>query len=386
MKAVHISTTDYGGAYRAAANISRAMNMCGADSKVIVRERHSDEDVIPYCNTCVKLLMSKTKNFFNLLVSRGAIINDLFGSDITSMKEVQEADVIILHWVNSFISYKGVEKLCSLGKPVFWVMHDMWCFTGGCHYDGGCGGFINNCLDAERCDLPSAKKRIWLSADITFIGPSRWITDCAVKSSLLKSHRCLCMKNPVDTEVFKPADGFRIDGRKVIMFGAMIPGDERKGLDLLMKSLDLLDADRYRVIIFGNTDSMKLSGIKQDCKVLGVLKGDRRLAEAYNMADVFVIPSKQENLSNAVTEAMSCGIPAVAFDIGGMSDMIEHKKDGYLAKPFDTEDLAAGIEYCVSHKDELGQAARLKIEKEFSMKLIGEEYVTLCDAVCQNGK
>ncbi len=384
MKVVHISTTDYGGAYRAAANISRAMNMCGVSSSVLVREKHSDEDVIPVCDTFGKLFLSKAKNLFNLLCSRGEIVNDVFGTDITGRPEVQQADVIILHWINSFISYSEVAKLCSMGKPVFWVMHDMWCFTGGCHYDSNCCGYINSCKDGRHCSIPAAKMSVWSKADITFIGPSRWMTECAMQSSLLKLHKCITVKNPVDTGVFIPAAEDRIDGKKVILFGAMIPGDSRKGLDLLIKALERLDRDKYRVIIFGNTSGMELSDIKMDLKLLGNIQGNRKIAEAYNMADVFIIPSRQENLSNAVTEAMSCGIPTVAFDIGGMSDMIEHKRNGYLAKPFDTEDIACGIEYCAAHKDELGKYARQKTENEFSMKVIGDKYARLCTGACEH--
>lgn len=393
MKIVHISTTDFGGAYRAAANISRAMCMCGADSKVIVREKHSAENVIPFCNTSAKLLVSKTKNFFNLMASRGEIINDMFGSDITSMREILEADVIILHWVNSFVSYEGVRRICSLGKPVFWVMHDMWCFTGGCHLDYGCGKYADCCgmcpllKSRSEGDLSSEiikrKKSEWVSADFSLIGPSKYMSEAARISMLMKNRNVINIPNPVDTDIYLSRKHSN-NKKKMILFGALSPREYWKGMDLLIGALKCLSPSLYKVVICGRTDGVENVNIMQEIEMTGLIASKEKMAELYDMADVFVIPSRQENLSNAVLESLSCGTPVAAFNIGGMSDMIEHKADGYLAKPFDTEDLATGIEYCASRKSEMGAAARQKIEKEFSMRVIGERYVRLCSEACDH--
>lgn len=395
MKVVHISTTDYGGAYRAAANISRAMNMCGVSSSVLVREKHSDEDVIPVCDTFGKLFLSKAKNLFNLLCSRGEIVNDVFGTDITGCPEVQQADVIILHWINSFISYSEVAKLCSMGKPVFWVMHDMWCFTGGCHLDYGCGRYSEKCgkcpilHSVQENDMTERifrnKLKIWNGADITAVGPSRYMAECASHSEIFRNKQIINIANPVDTDIFRREEYDKNEtDKKTVMFGALKPGEIWKGMDMLAEALGHLDKDKYKVLTAGKTENIERLNIPLDAVNAGMVSEQKKMAELYSKADVYVIPSRQENLSNSVLEAMSCGIPTVAFDIGGMSDMIEHKRNGYLAKPFDTEDIACGIEYCAAHKDELGKYARQKTENEFSMKVIGDKYARLCTGACEH--
>lgn len=379
MRVVHVTTTDYGGAYRAAQNISKALKMNGVDSEVLVREKHSEESVVPYFGNGFRLLISKTKNLINLALSskQGKIVNDVFGTDITDHPLVTGADVIVLHWVNSFISYSSVKRLIALRKPVYWVMHDMWPFTGGCHYDEECNGYSEWCRTGMCCGIPQAKRNAVCDSGIVFVGPSRWITDCAAGSSLLRNMRCVNINNPVDTSLFKPEGRFENHEKKRIVFSAMIPGDDRKGLDLLKESFSMLPPDGYEAFVIGGTGKTDTDGFAINTTRLGCLKTPAEIRRAYSGMDVSVVPSRQENLSNTVLESMACGIPVVAFDVGGMGDMIEHKVNGYLARPFDTSDFAKGIEYCACHADKLGRAARTTAVERFSMDIIGKKYVDL---------
>ena len=117
---------------------------------------------------------------------------------------------------------------------------------------------------------------------------------------------------------------------------------------------------------------------------MGLLHDDVSLALIYSAADITVVPSRQDNLSNIVVESLACGTPAVAFDIGGMSDMIVHKVNGYLAKPFDTSDLASGIDWVISndkrHKD-LCIKARDKAVGCFDIEKTARKYAILYENV-----
>ncbi len=392
MKVLHITTTDYGGAYRAAANISAAMGKQGMESALLVREKKDGENVVPAVTTRGSLFLSKTRNFLNLLVSRGSVVNDRFGCGIHRHPLVKEADIIILHWVNSFVSYKGVERLLGSGKPVVWVMHDMWLFTGGCHYDGGCGKYGGGCLDCPLLKygkglahrLQRRKRKMLSQGKFTAAGCSRWITACAKKSPVLEGKRCVTIPNPVDTDVYhrrkpeKEASAGTGGEKKTILFGAMSVADTRKGFDLLIKALGYLPKEQYILSVVGEADRNIFEDMKFEYRFYGRIDSPERMAGVYNEADVYVIPSRQENLSNAVTEAMACGVPVVAFDIGGMSDMIEHKKNGYLAKAFDCEELAEGIRFCTEHLETLSVAAEETIAGQFSMSIIGKRYKQLC--------
>lgn len=388
MKVVHITTTDYGGAYRAASNISIAMRKQGIESVLLVREKSGSESVVPAIDTRLALLRSKMRNFFNLLISHGDVVNDRFGYEIHRHFLVKEADVIVLHWVNSFVSYRGVERLLRSGKPVIWVLHDMWLMTGGCHYDKECGKYQGECRDCPllrnrvslTCRLQKRKKKMLAFGNFTAVGCSQWITECAGKSLILNGKRCLCIQNPVNTEIYQTKCRRReSQGKKRVLFGAMSLRDERKGLDLLIKAFGYLPKEQYTLLVVGEAERQVLEGLEFEYRFWGRVESQEQMAEIYNMADVYVIPSRQENLSNAVTEAMACGVPVAAFDIGGMADMIVHHENGYLASAFEEKDLAVGIVYCIEHGERLGKNAREWVEIHNSYDVIGVQYRKLLE-------
>ena len=96
-----------------------------------------------------------------------------------------------------------------------------------------------------------------------------------------------------------------------------------------------------------------------------------------------VVPSIQENLSNAIMESISCGLPVIAFDIGGNSDMIKHKSNGYLAKPYSSEDLAKGINWIINsnNSDSLSKYSRNLTLHNFSSEIVSKKYIALYKSI-----
>jgi glycosyltransferase involved in cell wall biosynthesis len=165
----------------------------------------------------------------------------------------------------------------------------------------------------------------------------------------------------------------------MILFGAMkSTKDKRKGFQYLKSAINVLSEDfDFEAIVFGN--SGKDDQLNIPINYMGNFPNNM-LTTLYSAADVFVAPSVQDNLPNTVMEALACGTPSVAFDIGGMSDMIIHKENGYLAKPFDTNDLARGIEWIVRHdqrKKDLSDKSRKYVENNFELKYIAKKYADL---------
>ena len=107
------------------------------------------------------------------------------------------------------------------------------------------------------------------------------------------------------------------------------------------------------------------------------------LADVYTQADVMVVPSLNENLSNTIMESLSCGTPVVGFDIGGNSDMIDHKQNGYLAAERDCDDLARGIEWCLTSNTDgaMSKKAREKVMKNFTIEIVSEQYKRLYESI-----
>ena len=223
--------------------------------------------------------------------------------------------------------------------------------------------------------------------NLTIIALSRWLATCAESSELLKDKHIMCLANPIDTEVFSPFDKLHarkllnlpID-KKLILFGAMgATSDPRKGFSELSQALTLLKRDDVELVVFGSSKPKTSQDFKYKTHYLGSLHDDVTLKVLYSAADVMVVPSLQENLSNAIMESLACGTPVIGFDIGGNSDLIGHQINGYLAKPFDSDDLAKGIEWILNAKnyDQLCENAREKVVTTFDCQLVAKQYIEI---------
>jgi len=301
--------------------------------------------------------------------------------------------LVHLHWVGA--SMLRVEELARLRCPVVWTLHDAWAFTGGCHYARDCDGFKKHCghcpqLGSRRENdysrsLMNRKARTFEKLDLTIVTPSRWLADMARQSSLFTERRIEVIPNGLDTESFKPVN--RQAARQyfnlppdmpVLLFGAQWVTDRRKGGDLLCEALKLLDRP-CTLLVFGQGKLPLETAPHVTVRQFGSLADDISLAMLYSAADVFLCPSREDNLPNTVAEAFACGTPCIAFDINGLPDMIEHQVNGWLARPFDSADFAEGIRWLSRHPhpDQLRRAAREKAVSEYSMALMEERYVAL---------
>jgi glycosyltransferase involved in cell wall biosynthesis len=219
------------------------------------------------------------------------------------------------------------------------------------------------------------------------VGLSKWISNCAKESSLLKNQQIVNIPNPIDTNVFKPFDKKQTRelwnlpaNKKLILFGAMSgTSDINKGFKELMESLDLLNDHSIEFVIFGSSEPKEKLPFKFKTHYLGHLNDDVSLVTLYSAVDVMIVPSLQETLPQTAAEAMACGTPVVAFAHTGLLDIVQHKKTGYLAKPFQTQDLALGIEWVLNTKnyDELCVNARKKIVTEFDSSMVADSYIEL---------
>lgn len=405
MKVLHITTIDTGGAYKAVSRLHESMMNQGIASKVIVRTKLHDDSRVTEVNAGFwKKNISRGKNVINQMFKKGEMHGDRFGTDLSHNKYVQEADIIILHWINSFLSLSNIAALCELGKPVIWVLHDMWIFTGGCHCDRYCGRYEQFC---GYCPLLSSsrlkdityynycrKLKVFQNVSMTVVGPSRWITDCAGKSQILQQKRILRIPNTLNTKLYMPLHNkvklrqkyHILSDKKLILFGASGQGTEdlMKGFSYLLKAIQQLSAQEYALAVFGNTGK-NITALKEfDIYELGYIEDEKELCEIYNLADVFVNPSLQESFGFTVCEAMACGVPVTAFAIGGIKDQVTHRENGYLAEYQNADDLASGIVYCAQHSAELGEKAHVSAQK-YSYENIGRKYQKICDDLLMSG-
>jgi glycosyltransferase involved in cell wall biosynthesis len=307
-----------------------------------------------------------------------------------------------LHWVGHGLL--RVEEIGRLRCPIVWTLHDTWAFTGGCHYTSDCVGFKKECghcpqlgssddEDLSRM-LMRRKAKAFRDLNLTIVTPSQWLAKLAERSSLFAGRRIEVIPNGLDTNAFAPVSRtaarayLRLpDELPVILFGAHWLLDPRKGSDLLCEALSIL-AKKCTLLTFGEGQLQLSSSHNVRSIPLGNLTDAASLALAYSAADVFVCPSREDNLPNTVAEALACGTPCVAFDVNGLPDMITHKVNGWLASPFDPSALADGILWILSHPnpDQLSRAARAKAVAEYSLDVMSSRYGALYSELLAGGR
>lgn len=401
MKVLILSThDDFGGAERCAFRLHKGLNRIGINSFMLVAHKHSDLHNVYLGNRgklqrSISLVIPKLEklytNCYTYSTTKKPNVQfspSLFSTCFTFEEYVNSInpDIIHVHYLShSFLSLK---RLVSLKIPIVWTMHDMWIFTGGCHYDQECGRYVQSC---GKCKILNSNKVKDLSSkvyerknnilkkiqNISFIASSNWMKDSALSSSLLSSRNVSRIQTGVDTTVFRPAgkftarDAFNLPQRKkIILFGAMnSTSDPRKGFKYLKEAIYQIRDKDIEIVIFGASHGDEIDALPFPVHFLGRLTNDNAISLAYSCADVMMVPSIQENLANTIMESLSCGTPVVAFKLGGNPDMIEHKVNGYLSDPFDANDLANGIDWVINKSDwnTMSRNARSKAVKYYEI-------------------
>jgi len=325
------------------------------------------------------------------------------GVPVASHPEVASADIIHLHWVQQgFLSLAEISRLQNTGKPIVWTLHDMWAFTGICHYAGACDRYTRQCRKCPQLRNPSAtdishkrfleKSQTIDFSKIVFVGCSEWIAQKARESTLLRESRVVTIPNPVNTDLFAPMSREAARAQleikatnKVILFGAAKVTDSRKGIHYFLEACKILffrqsvSAAEITVLFFGNDEPTLSSRIPFPSVHLQYLHSEADLAAMYAAADLFVIPSIEDNLPNTVVEALACGTPVAGFATGGITSMIEPGKNGELATPGSAHDLAMAIYKVLFASDPLilSRGARHSALAKFREDVVAAQYKAL---------
>lgn len=319
-------------------------------------------------------------------------------------------ELIHLHWVGD--GFLPLWDLGGLTAPTIWTLHDAWAFTGGCHYFQDCERYFDGCgkcpqigsrrsADISRfvCRL---KKNGVKRHDPVIVAPSQWLAECARNSSVLHNCRIEIIPNGIDTEIFRPIDKYMARqllrlpmDKKIVLYGAM--GGQRnplKGYEIFESSLHHLAAmvitGEIAVVSFGDqasgTVADDIAGFQSIH--IGVLKDELTLALLYSAADLFVLPSLQDNLPNTVMESLACGTPVVCFRSGGVIDMVEHDQNGFIAENFSPVELAHGIATVLGseeYRKTLAGNATATVCKKFDINIVAARYIELYNDVLQQG-
>lgn len=412
LKILHVNAYEIeGGAARAANRIHRSMvdygEVNGIGSKMrVIHKQTSDTSVIGgtvpqsrFWSSIHHRISRHSKRSFsttNPNWNSYAWPDTGLGNEIQELYIQGEADLVHLHWMGD--STLSIEEIGRLTVPLVWTLHDQWAFCGAEHYtrppqadetESSDDRFVLGYPPTSRPDGESGpdltrrtwlrKKNAWRKA-IHIVTPSKWMGECARRSELMEDWPIMVIPYPIDLTIWAPLDQQQARAilqlpldRPLVLFGA-VGGtvDGRKGADLMLEALQKLKIEikdttlgKLELVVFGQSKPTEVPNLGFPIHYSGRLNDNISLRLLYAAADVFVIPSRQDNLPNTGLEAHACGTPVVAFRTGGLVDIIDDRVTGALAEPFDTSSLAQSLRWVLENsqrRKELGAAARRRAE------------------------
>jgi glycosyltransferase involved in cell wall biosynthesis len=414
---VQVSTEDLnGGAAIAAYRLYTGLKRHKTDVRMLVRfKRSTNPDVIAV--SPLDRDKELEKELFSGLIheecinrNRTAISNTyfsypLFGYDFEHSELLKNADVINLHWINFFCSLSSLKKIAGLKKPVVWTLHDQWLLTGGCHYASGCDKFMADCMKCPQLQndgdhLPHSfllkKQALIEELDPVIVTPSKWLATIVKNTPCFKDTRVEIIPNSVDTSLYSnipkkiartllnlPAGGFHI------LFSLSNAGEKRMGVSHLASIFRYCMDDpvfakkvttgEITILCFGDPGTWA-GEIPVPMRSLGKITEEKHLSTVYSSADIFLSTSTEANFPNMVIESMSCGTPVVAFEAGGIPEMIQNGVNGYII-PLDSESGFAKVILDMSRDPvryaEMSENSRNTALNRFSLDVQAKSYLSL---------
>jgi glycosyltransferase involved in cell wall biosynthesis len=415
MRIVHLCASDIGGgAARSAYRLHEGLRLIGVDSRMLVLHRLSSDSSVREFSVSHRLPARISRKVWRTWQGPFATSHrplgvrslEIFSTDhspfgASVLQAIDDADVVNLHWVAGMFEFAGIAEL-SRQFPIVWTLHDMNPFTGGCHFDEGCGRFAAACgscpqLNSQNANDVSAgvlsrKRSATATIDrdrLTVVGPSRWLTEESRRSAVLGQFPAVNIPYGLDTDVFQPRDPQVVRAlmdipphSRVVLFLADGLSNRRKGFDLLLESLKgLEDLDNVFLLAVGGGLQSGDVALPVPVRVLPAIHDDRFLSFVYSAADVFAMASRADNLPNTILEALSCGTPVAGFDVGGVPDLVTPGKTGHLATPGATASLTAAIRRTLTSAAEMRSLCREQVLEHHTLADQAEKYLSIYSRV-----
>ena len=315
------------------------------------------------------------------------------------LRKVKKFDPDLIHIHNLHNCYINLPMLFDYikknNKKVVWTLHDCWSFTGQCPYFTavGCEKWKTGCHDCEqinrypscsvdRTDKMWNRKKEWFTGvqNLTIVTPSQWLADL-VKQSFLKDYPVKVINNGIDLDVFKPTESdFRtkhnLEDKKIIL-GVASVWEVRKGLDVFIELSKRLD-DRYKIVLVGTNDEVDKK-LPEGIISIHRTSNQKELAELYTAADVFFIPTREDNFPTVNMESLACGTPVLTFNTGGSPEMVDEATGVVLMNEDRASVEQAVISMCESGK--YSKEACTERAKQYDSGLKYNEYLSLFENI-----
>ena len=308
-------------------------------------------------------------------------------------------DIVHLHWLAHMIDYPTFFASIPDKMPIVWTLHDMNPMTGGCHYSSGCSRFTVGCGHCSQLKDPFAndvsadgfkvKRQALKNKNLHIVTPSKWLGELAQASNLFPSQTTFQVVDyGFDLDKFQPVG--KSTARKqlgietaatLVLFGAEDISSHRKGFHHLVAALKQLSTEApVECLVFGNGDLPSDDSRLPKMHSLGFIDSPEKQRQVYSAADLFVMPSREDNQPQTALESMACATPVVAFRAGGVPEYVIPNETGLLAEIGDERELARRIAWMVDHpqrRTEMGNKGRQLCEIRFNAERQSDAYQEL---------
>ncbi|MBH8576322.1 glycosyltransferase family 4 protein [Nostocaceae cyanobacterium CENA369] len=406
MNILHINQYDIlDGSAIAAHRLHQGLLNQGINSRLFVGRATTRDDRIAVIPDKFPIATKLNHLLWHLGLNYLTILNTF---DIPKHKFYQEADILNFHDIlGGYFNYLALPHLTT-DKPAVMTLHQMWSFTGHCSFSYECERWKIGC---GKCPYPDEyppigidnthlewklKNWIYNRSSLTIVAPSSWLAEQA-RQSMLNRFPIHHIPNGIDTEAYQPIDSEQCrsllgiqPGKKVLMFGAIDLNYTRKGGDLLLKAIQSLPESLKAetvLLIIGRGGEAISKVVDIPTVNLGYVSSDRIKSIAFSAADLFIFPTRADNLPLVLQESMACATPMVSFKVGGVPDMVRPGITGYLAEPDNVQDLCNGIIQLLEDeklKESMSQNCREIALAEYSLELQVKSYLKLYINILQN--
>ncbi len=414
---VQVNTYDIrGGAAIAVHRLYAGLKLFNPNVRMLVKfKKSTNPDIITVVSSDVtlerkKIFLSDVIHEECIVKNRTAMSNTVFsyplvGYDFEHSIVLTNADIINLHWIHNFCSLSSLKKIIGLKKPIVWTLHDQWLFTGGCHYTSGCDKYLEECMHCPQLlndekHLPhyflDKKRELIKEMNPVIVTPSTWLAQVIQGAPVFQNLRVEVIPNSIDTTLYvntpknvaRKRLNLQIDGF-YLLFNVTNASEKRKGIERLIGALQYCMEDptffnkvrkgEIQLICFGDP-GIWFNEVQIPFISLGKIKNESDLSTVYSAANLFLVPSIEDNLPNVVIEAMSCGTPTIAFNVGGMPDMIQNGVNGYIVENGSETAYAKIILDLINtpeHCEELSKNCRTIALNAFSLEVQAKKYMEL---------
>ncbi len=408
MKILHLSNSDLeGGGSVVTYRLHEALIKKKINSKILVNSKISKNENIISQRSTLENCKNQIKNSLVFRLRKllkvnhpGTISLNFFPSKILKYMDNVPSDIIHLHAINKEMI--SIKQISQIKKPLVWTFMDMWPLCGVEHYSET-EEFIHGYSSHKKLDLNywnwNKKKEFW-KKKFKIICLSDWLTNCTKKSYLFKDFDIETIPPCIDTDQWNKIDkrtarellDLDLNAKILLFSSANGAKDRRKGFNYILKILEdeYYKNNNFILLVIGELDRETKNKIPIKFKnfLLNTTDNEIIFRIIYSAADLFLIPSKLEALGQTAIESGSCSTPSIGFKNTGVTQVIDHKENGYLSNYCDVEDLNNGVKWCIKEIDEknnlLGQNARKKILSHFSEEIITKKYEKVYNTLIKN--